>query len=445
MIKSKFKKIFVFITLSCLLCSFTIQNNLFTSAKIFELNEDTDIFLPVYVQTALSEGITEDFSEHWIKNTDGSVQRINDNGSEVDLAESQASLYVKDTLVKYFEMQAYIKLGDISGLTGFLFGTWNINTRFTGGSEAFYITKDKKVGLWGSHLGGPGGELESGLISNISLTEYNKVKLRVEKTKITITINDVKAFEINVSENSIFEGRVGIFTTKTNSYFKDITINELTESGEITQDTVRKTIEKVNFEKEEITANLADKNLSLNYTLSPSDSYNKEVFFCVENPEIAGIDNQGKLIFYSAGFTTVFIYTKDGMIEDKLFLTIEEEKITMKALSLNVDKITLKAGETANLIAIVEPLELENYTLRWSSSDTGVVMVNNGKLTAIKAGEATIILKDSNRQFETECYVTVVAEKNKSSCSNNMSLFVPCFVITVALILIVGGKRVEKN
>lgn len=88
---------------------------------------------------------------------------------------------------------------------------------------------------------------------------------------------------------------------------------------------------------------------------------------------------------------------------------VEPEEITVTGVSLNVTNTTLVEGETVTLVAIVEPSNATDKTVTWTSSNTGVVTVDaTGKVTAVKAGTATITATTANGKTAT-CTVTVKA------------------------------------
>ena len=82
-------------------------------------------------------------------------------------------------------------------------------------------------------------------------------------------------------------------------------------------------------------------------------------------------------------------------------------EITPTSVALNKTTLTLDIGRTSNLRATVYPSNAANKKCTWRSSNTSVATVDsNGKVTAKKAGTATITVKTSNGKTAT-CKVTV--------------------------------------
>jgi len=66
------------------------------------------------------------------------------------------------------------------------------------------------------------------------------------------------------------------------------------------------------------------------------------------------------------------------------------KKIEVSSISLSKTNVTLVVGESVNITATVKPSNAKDKALTWKSSNTKVVTVANGKLTAIGAGDAKI-------------------------------------------------------
>ena len=82
-------------------------------------------------------------------------------------------------------------------------------------------------------------------------------------------------------------------------------------------------------------------------------------------------------------------------------------QVVPTSVALNKTTLTLDIGKTSNLRATVYPSNAANKKCTWSSSNTSVATVDgNGKVTAKKAGTATITVKTSNGKTAT-CKVTV--------------------------------------
>lgn len=88
-----------------------------------------------------------------------------------------------------------------------------------------------------------------------------------------------------------------------------------------------------------------------------------------------------------------------------------EEKpaeIPATSVSLNFTQLTLEEGSENNLLVSILPKDTTDK-VTWSSSDTKVVKVSDGKVTAVGPGDATITVKVGEKS--ATCSITVTAKK----------------------------------
>jgi len=88
----------------------------------------------------------------------------------------------------------------------------------------------------------------------------------------------------------------------------------------------------------------------------------------------------------------------------------EPEQLLVRSVSLDKTSAEISIGETLELTATVLPDNAENLEVTWTSSDASVATVENGLVTAIKAGKAEITVKTVEGGKTAVCKVTVKAE-----------------------------------
>ncbi len=92
----------------------------------------------------------------------------------------------------------------------------------------------------------------------------------------------------------------------------------------------------------------------------------------------------------------------------KLAPAVENVALNESALSLNI-------GDTVTLTATVEPADADQAVV-WSTSDSNVATVENGVVTAVGAGAATIKATSASDETKSaECEVTVAAKPDYSN------------------------------
>ena len=84
------------------------------------------------------------------------------------------------------------------------------------------------------------------------------------------------------------------------------------------------------------------------------------------------------------------------------------QPVLVSEITLNTDSATLKVGDTETLTATVTPENATKKDVIWTSSNTGVATVENGTVTAVKAGTTTITATAADGSGKSAtCTVTV--------------------------------------
>ena len=131
-------------------------------------------------------------------------------------------------------------------------------------------------------------------------------------------------------------------------------------------------------EKITITAAEGKTSLILGETVQLTASVNG-VTWESEKPDIASVDANGLVTSKAVGSTKITA-SKNGYRAGTINIKVDLEKITITAAG---DKATLVMDETVQLTASKDGVA-------WSSSDESIATVNNGLVTAVYAGSATI-------------------------------------------------------
>ena len=140
--------------------------------------------------------------------------------------------------------------------------------------------------------------------------------------------------------------------------------------------------------------------------ITPSNATNKNVEWSSSNSDIVSVEN-GKITAKTKGDATITVKSCDTGITATCNVKVLS-KVT--SISLNKSELSLNKGDTYDLTYIIAPDDAANKDVEWSSSNADVVSVTNGKITAKKAGNATITLKAKETGISSSCKVTVTAK-----------------------------------
>ena len=163
-------------------------------------------------------------------------------------------------------------------------------------------------------------------------------------------------------------------------------------------------VDKINVEKSTIELFVGD-NVSINYTIEPSNASNKKIGFYTSDKNIAGFDANGHIVGVSKGEATVTLKSNNDK-SASIKVIVKEKDIDVSGVKVSKSSLTLKEGSSETITASVTPKNATNQTITWSSSNNDIATVENGKITAIKEGTATIKATSANGKFK-EVKVTV--------------------------------------
>ncbi|MDE6850780.1 MAG: Ig-like domain-containing protein, partial [Clostridia bacterium] len=171
-------------------------------------------------------------------------------------------------------------------------------------------------------------------------------------------------------------------------------------------------VQSVSLNKSSATLKVSE-TVKLTVTFTPANPDNKNVSWKSSNESIATVSNDGLVSAKAVGKTTVTVISEDGSHSDKCEITVEAASIptpptvNVTGVSLDVTSATLKTGQTITLKETVLPINATNKAVTWDSGNKAVATVDNGVVTAVAAGQATITVKTADGNFTETCKITV--------------------------------------
>ncbi len=86
---------------------------------------------------------------------------------------------------------------------------------------------------------------------------------------------------------------------------------------------------------------------------------------------------------------------------------VVDEAVPTIGISLNINHTELNISDNLLLTATISPINATNKNVIWTSSNTSVATVENGTVTAVSAGTATITATTEDGGYTATCMVTV--------------------------------------
>lgn len=148
----------------------------------------------------------------------------------------------------------------------------------------------------------------------------------------------------------------------------------------------------------------------LSYSVLPQgQGVNTNVAWSSSDTSILKVDQNGLVTFVKPGNATILCQAEDtGTTGINPTATCDfEVEQPVTSVALDYTDVTLKIGETLRLTSTVLPKDATNKELTWVSSNTSVVTVNDGMLTAVAGGDAAILVQSVDSGVTALCNVKV--------------------------------------
>lgn len=132
--------------------------------------------------------------------------------------------------------------------------------------------------------------------------------------------------------------------------------------------------------------------------LSPEDASVDDLTWTSKDPSVAEVDSMGRVKPVSAGMTEIIAGSASNDVQSKCFVTVVNRTVNVEEVAIqNKENNIIEQGGSVTTVATVTPDSAKNKTLRWTSSDENVAVVNgNGTVQALSAGTTTITAEAAN-------------------------------------------------
>ncbi len=257
------------------------------------------------------------------------------------------------------------------------------NNRLNIGGSASAVSGNKLKGVYFCNHNG----------SHINRVEYDKNTMRVLGT--------------------CSDGRLGFVTATTLQYLPKNTAYITVPAGSPAQYPVMTQAEYDNYAKTlptsvaltPATLTMTEgESTSLTVNFTPANATGATLTWSTSNASVATVSN-GVVKAVAPGSATITLTTSNGK-SATCAVTVYKNVIAPTAITLSQTTLTLTEGESGNLTATITPSNATDKSVTWTSANSAVATVANGKVTAISAGTTTITAKTYNGLTAT-CAVTV--------------------------------------
>lgn len=146
----------------------------------------------------------------------------------------------------------------------------------------------------------------------------------------------------------------------------------------------------------------------LRATISPSNADNLLVLWTSSNASVVKVSDTGALTAVGTG-EAVITATSDGSgLTATCKVTVPEVVFPVESMTLDRTSLVLSIGQSARIVATIEPANATDKTLHWMSSDESVATVDDaGNVTAKDYGKTTIVVTTADGGIMAKCEVSV--------------------------------------
>ena len=148
---------------------------------------------------------------------------------------------------------------------------------------------------------------------------------------------------------------------------------------------------------------------TLTATISPSNAENQKVLWSSSNSSVATV-KEGVVTAIKPGSATITVKSDDGGKTATCEVTVNAKVYPVTSIALDRTSHEMTEGDEFTLTVTINPSNATNKNVSWKSSNTSVATVSNGKVTAVKAGSATITVTTEDGSKTATCEVTVNAK-----------------------------------
>jgi uncharacterized protein YjdB len=149
--------------------------------------------------------------------------------------------------------------------------------------------------------------------------------------------------------------------------------------------------------------------IKLTAMVLPQDATNKCLSWSSSNESVATVDTNGIVTSHNVGTASISVASTDGSdLTAMCELTVTSQLV--EDIKLSETHLVLNVGDEFALEVSVLPSNATDKSIVWTSSDSTIVRVEDGKVTAVSEGTATIVSTTADgSNVSTSCEVEVIA------------------------------------
>ena len=258
-----------------------------------------------------------------------------------------------------------------------------------------------------------GGQRESISDPGMNIKVTIKIPDELLNTQAYVS-REFKLFRINGTD---LEPVKGTFNSSTKEFtFETDKLSAFAVTYEDTYYSPSYPVTGVTVSTDKVTLTKKGDTAQITATVQPSYADNKNVTWKSSDESVATVDKNGKVTAVGNGTATITVSTVNGNYTATVTVTVKIQDDVKPDPKPEIDKITVssdnktltKIGDSTQINVKIEPENAESQKLIWKSSNEKVAVVDeNGKVTAVGTGTATITVTTKDGTHSATITITV--------------------------------------
>ena len=184
----------------------------------------------------------------------------------------------------------------------------------------------------------------------------------------------------------------------------------------------KKQLQSISMQQSEINIQMnSNSSYFMPLTYTPSNVSNKTVYWYTSNSSVATVSG-GNIYAKGEGEATITAISGNRQKIAKCKVIVSKPQVPLTGIRLKENNVTVELGKTGYIGAIYEPENASDKVLYWSSSNENVAKVNEGVITSVGKGTATLTAISRAGGKTASCKVTVTKiDKALKSITMNTS------------------------
>ena len=121
-------------------------------------------------------------------------------------------------------------------------------------------------------------------------------------------------------------------------------------------------------------------------------------------------DANGCVEAIAPGETYITAITLDGGHTSSILVVVSPKPVSVEGIYTDIGAAELELGETITVNATILPEDATNTNVVWTTSNSSVATVNNGVITAVGAGTATITVTTVDGGYQARVFIEVTSD-----------------------------------